>query len=296
MMTDPKRHKANGPAQTSVCDDRGLLRLIFSFVGRGEYFFVAEVSHPWQQSYEQLWRTQEKEPRYLYTAKSHLHDEDGVFASAHELLYQRTLLSAPANRTAFKAAFASQSRLEWTWNLGDLNISSSTSQLLLYFGRYSSKQMLKWALLQGMAKNHLICQGAAEAGRLDFLRWLREVIKLPWDLGRVQLAACKRGDLQLLRWVCDAQGGGNSLAESCKLECITAAGASGSMDLLAWLLLNHCLKPTAHNLTDYVYDGAVPAGHIDCARYLESYNLGHWREVRSDSSTLWPRSSCDISS
>jgi hypothetical protein len=60
-MADPKRHKAGEPAQASVCEDRGLLRLIFSFVGRGEWFFVAEVSHLWQQSYEQLWKSQEKD-------------------------------------------------------------------------------------------------------------------------------------------------------------------------------------------------------------------------------------------
>jgi hypothetical protein len=110
-----------------------------------------------------------------------------------------------------------------------------------------------------------VCEGAAVAGRLDVLRWLREVVKLPWDLGREQLAACKRGDLQLLRWVCDAAGS-NTLADPCSSLSISAAAASGSVDLLAWLELNRCLRDAVDR--DVGLAGAIGAGQLDSVRYL----------------------------
>jgi hypothetical protein len=130
--------------------------------------------------------------------------------------------------------------------------------------------MLKWALQQGLAQSTSICEGAAVAGRLEFLRWLREVMKLPSALGRMQFAACKRGDLQLLRWVCSADST-PTLAEGCALECVAAVGASGSINTLAWLQLNHCFSMN-DGLHSHAYAGAIAAGNLDSVRYLFGYN------------------------
>jgi hypothetical protein len=254
-MREAKRHKAEGLVQ-SVCSDSGLLRLILSYVGAGEYFFIARVSALFKQTYTLLYQ----HDSYEFTASVDyaLVDDDDEFVLASQLVFRRTIVTASAARTYFSAAFLSLSRLREAWRAGGLSGHEHQHRSIAKsLGRFGSKEVLKWAIRHGLQRSECVCEGAAREGRFEYLRYLREVLHLDWDRPLVELAACKRGDLPMMQWVHVRD---QPLSDSCK-----AAAASGNIDLLAWLHVHHYLPD------DYTYAvcvGAAEAGQLNSMKYL----------------------------
>jgi hypothetical protein len=252
-MRDPKRFKESSQ---SVCNDRGLLGLILSYVGAGEWFFIARVSALFKQTYKLL----HDHASYLYTVSIDENVEvDDEYTQVSQLLFKRTLVAVPAKRAYFRAAFASFTRLKQAWHTGGLgNFSEQQLRgLARSLGQYGSKEVLHWAVMHGLQHSECVCEGAARAGRLEYLRYLRDVLHLDWNRSLVELAACKRGDLPMMQWVCVRDW---PQEESCK-----AAGASGSIDLLAWLHMQHFMT---EECVDAACAGAAEAGQLSSIKYL----------------------------
>jgi hypothetical protein len=254
-MRDPKRFK-EGPQ--SVCSDRGLLGLILSYVWAGQWFFIARVSVLFKQTYKLLY----DHASYEYTASvDEETEDDDEYTQMSQLLFKRTFIAVPAERTYFRAAFASFTRLEQAWHTGGLaNFNEQELRgLARSLGQYGSKEVLKWAIMHGLQHSECVCEGAARAGRFEYLRYLREVLHLDWKRPMVELAACKQGDLPMMQWVHVRD---QPQHDSCK-----AAGASGNIDLLAWLHMQHFLTD---EYADAACAGASEAGQLSSIKYLFS--------------------------
>ena len=108
--------------------------------------------------------------------------------------------------TIDRAAFTSLSRLQYACAMQaefeDFNIASKKG-LSMLAGRFASRRTLVWARKAGLPWNESICEGAALAGRLKILEWLRHTsrVQCPWKAQAVFTAALQRRDLPMLMWV-----------------------------------------------------------------------------------------------
>jgi hypothetical protein len=192
----------------------GLREHIFSFVGAGHWWFVAQVSRAWMMSYSRI--------KELKMTGLDVHGGAVRFA-------------CKANVTLTQAAFASAAcySLATDSNVnGALRVDNSGWRLQQYGGQFSDLNTLRLALERGLPASARTIQGAAKSGSLDKVRWLHEVQKtpLPFSIGEW---AAEGGNLELLTWLTE---------HGCKFtlySCVVAA-AAGHKHVLRYLQERDC--------------------------------------------------------
>jgi hypothetical protein len=159
---------------------------VLRLVGPGEHSYVA-VCTRFHCTYLQQQRAQleQQECRAVTT----LRDNGGW--------YRAEAQPRDASETWYKSVFASCARLQ---HACEADFSLKNSQLALPAGRYMDKATLLWASRNGFEVTEQVCEGAAAAGRTDFLHWLHTIQNCLWDFARVAKAALKAGHLSVLQY------------------------------------------------------------------------------------------------
>ena len=246
-----------------LIDQEEILIEIFSFVGDGEYDFVAPVSKQFDRLYRQFFDTYHLgNPDLAVTDTYHC----AIFANAARFeYYQDGPYKIPANdvcqQIASHASLPDLKRvreLGYNWDCGTSEAAAATGKL----------DILKWAIEEGCpwdvnvcslaaAGNNHICilkwillesgndvncvplpslfVAAAEGGHLKTLQWLylNYINEFRLDDGTVCKAAVESGSLDVLQW---AHHKGFSLDH----EAFEAAVTGGSLEILDWLWHNGC--------------------------------------------------------
>jgi hypothetical protein len=245
------RHQHKRAAQKS-CDiwTDATLEHVLSFVGPGEYAFIAQVSKSWME---------------CYTTR--------IAAS-----------STAADNTFFSAAFTSQSRLRFALELG-MPIKSSRMQH--HAGRCAAAEVLSLANELGMPFSHDVLRGAAVSGCVSRLLWLCTVhnCELPEDISAY---AATSGSIDMLLWLKQrgcafdqrtsyyaARAGDMAMleflhAENCAFtaEACDAAACAGNLPLLQWLKERDCPWHAATIATS-----AASSGNVQMMEYLKHHDV-----------------------
>jgi hypothetical protein len=215
----------------------GLRGHIFSFVGAGHWWFVAQVSRAWKLSYQNV------EDRRM----------QGQFNN-----YE--WFTCTANMTLKQAAFSSAAccslATDSNANSG-LCLDDSDWRLHRIAGQFSDLDTLHLALERGLPANDLVIRGAAESASLGKVQWLHEIRRssLPWSM--VEWAT-RGGNLELLTWLTE---------HGCKFnkhDCAAAAAAAGHEHVLCYLREQGC------EWDEETVAAAAECGHLSSVKWLLS--------------------------
>jgi uncharacterized protein Veg len=136
--------------------------LVLDFVGRGEWFFVGQISRKWRHRYL----------KHFSKRRHNSNTSSNINITA----------SKSRRRTSYKAVLASVARLQLAISNGfdvgrKTTVSYVYSSLLVASaaGKYADKEVLLWLKARYPALwGESVCGGAIEAGRLEVLQWLHE--------------------------------------------------------------------------------------------------------------------------
>jgi F-box domain len=178
-MDESKRQKRSPEvgACANPLRERAILQQIFSYVGLREWLYIAGVCSGWRALYLQLLASQPeaKVPHF----KRRFYD---------------TVIQI---QTTHAAALASVSRLELALQCG---LSYSDRRLVEQAGAMCTRERLQQLIKNGLGLKASLCTGAARAGRVRTLTWLKQQ-RYPLDLHAVCAAALRHAHLQVLDWV-----------------------------------------------------------------------------------------------
>jgi hypothetical protein len=139
--------------QYSPLDDSPILEMVLRFVGGGEGLFLRGVNAEWKTLYDKL------------PTRRRL-----------KIILRQT----PSSHTAFRAAFASASRLRLAHECGlQLDREDHLHRLQTAAGRYADIKTLMAAHALGLDFNKYVLRGAARGNRLASLKWLCRHQKCP---------------------------------------------------------------------------------------------------------------------
>jgi hypothetical protein len=191
---------------------QGLREHIFSFVGAGHWWFVAQVSRAWKLSYQSVENCK---------MQDHFAVQDYFICTA--------------NMTLTQAAFATVACCSLATDPyinGGLCLDNSDWFLQQIAGQFSDLETLRLALERGLLADDCVMRGAAESGSLSKVRWLHESRQcpLPTSLGA---CAAYSGSLELLTWLTE---------QGCKLDkhACTMAAVAGHKHILCYLREQDC--------------------------------------------------------
>jgi hypothetical protein len=136
------------------------------------------------------------------------------------------------------------------WNVGTINMAAKQDNM----------EMLKYCVANECPIDERACAYAAENGRLEVLKYLREKVKAPWDFRTAAFAAYD-GHLHILEYLVDRK-----YDEFDEEACVCAA-ANGHLDCLKYL----------HETAKAPWDEdavreAHENNHPDCVQYLLDTN------------------------
>ena len=126
--------------------------------------------------------------------------------------------------------------------------------------RQGNLEMVKYCAANQCPINELACAYAAENGRLEVLKYLREKVKAPWDFRTAAFAAYD-GHLHILEYLVERKYDKYNEA-----ACVWAA-ESGHLDCLKYL---HETAKAPWN--EGALEGAHENNHPDCVQYLLDNN------------------------
>jgi hypothetical protein len=195
---------------------------ILDFVGRGEWFFVGQVSKKWRYSYLKHLSRQNRQP-------------GGVVRHSN--------FKAPSRRvTSYKSVLASVPRLKLAISNG-FNVERQSRYLyhswLVAFaaGKYADKEVLLWLKTYYRALwGESVCGGAIEGGRLEMLQWLHEKQQCAWNDVAGSTPA-KQNSLPMLRYIYRQHAGGVPSKHDERVErshFAICAVQSNNLTLLRW--------------------------------------------------------------
>jgi hypothetical protein len=216
----------------------GLREHIFSFVGAGHWWFVAQVSRGWQSSYS---RVREHKVEVLSV-------NDGV----------RYCTCRP-NVTLTTAAFATAACCSLATDRGVngyLRLHTPDTRLQRFAAQFSDLQTLHLALKRGLPANDYTIQGAAESGSLSKVQLLFETRQRPLPVSICKWAA-KGGDLELLTWL-------SALGHGFDISTCTAAAAAGHKHVLCYL------RQQGRECNQRTTAAAAAHGHLSLVQWLLS--------------------------
>ncbi len=147
-----------------------------------------------------------------------------------------------------------------TCSSGALATAAGPCREAAFLGR---TDLLRAAYDSGLAKKHRsACEGAADNGRLETLKFLRSV-ECPWDEATA-CAVARSGHMDALRWVIDngcPSNGGTQLW----------AASNGDLEMVVFLHYN------GHPVTSSVLSCAVYSGWTDIIDWARSIGIEHAR-------------------
>jgi hypothetical protein len=193
----------------------GLREHIFSFVGAGHWWFVAQVSRGWKMSYENVGNCKLEGLQHW--------GED-------------TRFTCTAKCTLMKAAFASVACCTLATDPhvdGGLRLGGPDWRVQRYGGQCSDLDTLRLAHERGLPATDITIQGAAERGSLSKVQWLHEMRREPLPIG-IDGWAAESGNIELLDWLTE---------QGCKfrsLHACVAAAAAGHKHVLCYLQERGC--------------------------------------------------------
>eukprot|EP00611_Tribonema_gayanum_P025758 TRINITY_DN5963_c0_g1_i2.p1 TRINITY_DN5963_c0_g1~~TRINITY_DN5963_c0_g1_i2.p1 ORF type:complete len:351 (-),score=66.49 TRINITY_DN5963_c0_g1_i2:2276-3328(-) len=243
-------------AAESPLDTDNTLGLILSFVGKGNWLFVAGVSRKW---------------RAIYASGVSSAGDAGAEAGpaagpAAAVASPADVNAASMQRTTFASALSTVPTLQMAHACG-LNMDHLNERGIYSFcrtaGEVGSKEVLLWAREHGMRWNACVCGGATQQDRLAILRWLRLEQDCPWEIRFVARTAAERGMVTLLEWVMsqpDAQVLTNTYLS-------LAASAGGSIPVLEWLLARGALD------ADHLCTHAARYGQLAALQWLHEHGI-----------------------
>jgi hypothetical protein len=260
-MNDSKRQKRSSGAavSASALSERAILQQIFSYVGMKEWLYVAGVCSDWRALYLQLLASQ---PR----AKLPHHK-------------RRFCDEVTQTQTTHAAALASVTRLELALQCG----ISYCDLLAEQAGAMCTRERLQQLIENGLGLRAALCTGAARAGRVRTLMWLKQQ-RCPFDLCKVLTAALQHAHLQVLDWVRDDEQlwsevlihlpfePGSSVIGASLLE---AAASSASTLVLSYMQVNGLLDEDGGR---YIAQYAARLGHLPLLKWLHQQGY----EIDSD--------------
>jgi hypothetical protein len=215
---------------------KGLREHIFSFVGAGHWWFVAQVSRAWKMSYKGV---------EDFRMKGIRDDEHCFTCTAIMTLTQAAFSSAAC------CSLATDSNIN-----GGLCLDSSDWCLQRIAGQFSDLDTLQLALDRGLPANDHAIRGAAESGSPSKVQWLYERQDHA-KLTGIGTWAAYGGNLELLNWLTKH---GYTFGE---VTCIRAA-AAGHEHVLRYLRAQGCKWSVA------ITAAAVRHGHLALLKWLLS--------------------------
>jgi hypothetical protein len=196
---------------------------ILDFVGRGEWFYVGQVSKAWRS-------------RYLkhYISSSGRRDKHNSFRSSRKAHSRRI--------TSYKAVLASVPRLELAISNG-FDVQRRTDKCYNAYvvafaaGKYSDKEVLLWLKTHHAALwGESVCGGAIEGRRLELVKWLHEEQQCEWSDIAGSMAA-KTNNLPMLKYIYSRKDGGaptKSSSREDRAHFSLSVVISNNLQLLRW--------------------------------------------------------------
>jgi hypothetical protein len=223
--------------------DAGILSHILSYVGPGEWSFVAAVSSLWKDVYCGVSaRTLER-------------------ASTAGSLYVQNFTCVP-QMTLSSAVFASPSRVRLALEHGLGNPRECLYHAAA--GRHASIAPLGAAHELGMKYSFYTMIGAAESNELSVVQFLHEQ-GCPW-YDMASTAAARRGDVEMPHWM---------LEHGCDwddYDLTSAVGRSGSIEMITWLQQQSIIVADGSTMA-----AAAEGGHIHIIEFLHAEQCS-WHE------------------
>jgi hypothetical protein len=228
--------------QRAVVDSRnplqheGLREHIFSFVGAGHWWFVAQVSRAWKMSYQNVEVYRWLDP----------FDDYACFTCTADMTLTRAVFASAAC-----CSLATEPNVN-----GALRLDDPYWLLQRYGGQFCDLETLQLAVQRGLTANDYVLQGAAESGSLSKVQWLHEMRQLPLPSSIGHWAA-KGGNLELLTWLSE---------RGCKFDmyACTAAAAVGHKPVLCYLRERGC------EWDEHTAAAAAEHGHLALLKWLVS--------------------------
>jgi hypothetical protein len=213
--------------------DLGVLQNVLSYVGPGNYLFMAPVSLLWADLYARL------EPQKL---------------TVQEGASKRTIACFP-QMTRYSTVFTSPARVQLAHESG-LDCNAVAYQRAA--GQYADIASLAAAHELGMHYTAPVMAGAAQCNKLAEVQYLRSR-SCPWSLALLEMGA-RSGYLDLVRW-CYEHG--------CPWDNVRLvnryAAESGNVELMAW-----ALQKSRTRLTEFEMQAAAAKGHTAMCQYLHA--------------------------
>jgi hypothetical protein len=196
--------------------------LVLDFVGRGEWFFVGQISRKWRHRYL----------KHFSQRRSSSNSSSNISITASKsrrsTSYKSVLASLPRLQLAISNGFDVERKIPFVYNSYVVAFAA---------GRYADKDVLQWlkthhTVLWGES----VCGGAVKRGRVDMLKWLHEEQQCDWNVV-VRSAAAQSNNLPMLKYIYRKRDGGiPSKHDERELRCDLALSAvhSNNVTLLRW--------------------------------------------------------------
>jgi hypothetical protein len=230
-VADTSVQDANGSAQQSVWQDSFVLQRVFSYVGPGQWHYMATVSKLYKQSYEKA-------------------ETLGVLCIATP--WEAELCTATT--TLLRAAFASPSRVQLAVACGLPIRAINNKNLQQIAGKHSDLRTLQAAHKLKLPLTHYVTLGVARSGSVAKLEWLHAEQRkyLPAEICTLTING---GKLDALKWYQQKGGKFNK-------KCVISAAIAGRVNVLEFL---HAEGFSWHSA---ITAAAARGGSIDTLRWL----------------------------
>jgi hypothetical protein len=200
--------------------------LVLDFVGRGEWFFVGQVSRLWRHRYLKHFS---KRRNNNSSSSSNIN----ASKSRRSTSYKAVLASVPRLQLAISNRFDVGRKTTVSYVYSSLLVASAA-------GKYADKEVLLWLKAHYPALwGESVCGGAIEAGRLEVLQWLHEEQQCAWNDYSGSMAA-QTNNLPMLKYIYHKRDGGAPLKNSSRED--RASLSQAAVDSNNLRILNWCRK------------------------------------------------------
>ncbi|CAB9524473.1 unknown protein [Seminavis robusta] len=204
---------------------------IFSFLGMGQFAFVAPVSHRMKDLYQAYCDSVDYPPLVFNE------DHEIEHNSSYEEDLQDAQCSATPSDTFYGAIFSSVPRAEYWYihcetGAGGRNLLSCTGTIVCSTAaKVGSRQVLQWGRKKRFGWDQRTCFNAAGNGRLEVLKYAHEN-DCPWNESTCSGAAAN-GHLEVLKYAHE---------EGCPWDNNTCSNAAkkGHLEILKYAHENGC--------------------------------------------------------
>jgi hypothetical protein len=249
----------------------GILDVVFSYVGIGDYMYTGVVSRRWYGRYTKLCHNKANEG-----------GKKDKLGTAHE--------------NALSTAARLQLALESSLTLLALQSNNKLSQDLVKHS-LEPVAVLTLARVRGLQWHRNLPNFSAFFGKLELLQWLHEN-RCPWDEANVCRNAARRGRIDMLIWLQQLTAPPDGL----KREMLAEAGWGNKLDAVKWLRQQGASWPSSFcDLLDskgaqvcwtvrvvrWALDSGCTWGEWQCAQLRPELYNSQWRKAQARKLFSW---------